>query len=42
MVAEVTNRSSRRWYDYITSLLAILGGFFTVVQLVDRGLGALF
>lgn len=27
--------SSRPWYDYLTSLLAIVGGTFTVVGLVD-------
>lgn len=25
----------RRWYDFITSLCAIIGGTFTVVGLVD-------
>lgn len=31
---------TRRWYDYITSLMAILGGTFTVVGMVEAGLRA--
>lgn len=41
-VAVVTNRGSTRWYDFVTNLLAILGGTFTTVQLVERTAGALF
>jgi hypothetical protein len=31
---------TRRWYDYITSLMAILGGTFTVVGMLDSGIRA--
>jgi len=41
-VARVSNQGSTRWYDFITNLLAILGGTFTVVKLVERTTGALF
>lgn len=34
MAVVVTNKG-RRWYDFITSLCAIIGGTFTVVGLVD-------
>lgn len=29
--------SSRRWYDYLTSLMAIIGGMFTVVGMLESG-----
>ena len=28
-------RTSRHWYDYLTSLMAIIGGTFTVVGLLE-------
>lgn len=31
-------RESRPWYDYITSLMAIVGGTFTVVGFVEAGI----
>lgn len=31
-------RVSRRWYDYITSLMAIVGGTFTVVGFFESGI----
>ena len=31
-------RESRHWYDYITSLMAIVGGTFTVVGFVEAGI----
>lgn len=31
-------RQSRPWYDYITSLMAIIGGTFTVVGFVEAGI----
>jgi len=34
MAVVVTNKG-RRWYDFITSLCAIIGGTFTVVGLID-------
>jgi hypothetical protein len=34
MAVVVTNKG-RRWYDFITSLCAIIGGTFTVVGLLD-------
>jgi thiol-disulfide isomerase/thioredoxin len=30
-------RSSRHWYDYVTSLMAIIGGTFTVVGMFESG-----
>jgi len=32
--------SSRRWYDYLTSLMAIIGGMFTVVGMLESGVHA--
>ena len=34
MAVVVTNKG-RRWYDFITSLCAIIGGTFTVVGILD-------
>ena len=42
MVARVTNKNATRWYDFITNLLAILGGAFTVVQLLERTTSVVF
>lgn len=42
MVAKVTNQGSTRWYDYVTNLLSIIGGAFTVVQLAERCASTLF
>ena len=39
MTALVSNRSAKRWYDSVTSLLSIIGGAFTVVSLLERGGG---
>jgi len=33
-------KSSRRWYEYITSLFAIIGGVFTIVGLVESTIHA--
>mmetsp|Transcript_11647 Transcript_11647/g.19778 ORF Transcript_11647/g.19778 Transcript_11647/m.19778 type:complete len:462 (+) Transcript_11647:1-1386(+) len=41
-MAVVVEKKGRHFYDYLTSLLAILGGTFTVVQLFDNTLYALF
>ena len=41
-MAVVVDRQGRAFYDYITSLLAILGGCFTVVNLLDNTLYAIF
>ena len=41
MTALVSNRSAKRWYDFVTSLLSIIGGAFTVVSLLERGAAAL-
>ena len=35
-MAVVVEDNGRRFYDYLTSLLAILGGTFTVVSLLDN------
>lgn len=32
--------TSRHWYDYLTSLMAIVGGTFTVVGMIEAGLQA--
>ena len=32
--------TSRHWYDYLTSLMAIVGGTFTVVGMLESGLQA--
>lgn len=32
--------SSRRWYDYLTSLMAIIGGMFTVFGMLESGVHA--
>ena len=34
-MAVVVSNKGRRWYDFITSLCAIIGGTFTVVGLID-------
>jgi len=31
---------SRSWYDYLTGILAIVGGAFTVVGMMDSGLSS--
>jgi Endoplasmic reticulum vesicle transporter len=33
-------KTSRRWYDYFTSLMAIVGGTFTVVGMLESGIYA--
>lgn len=32
---------SRHWYDYVTSLLAIIGGTFSIIGFLDVGLNSL-
>merc|ERR1712008_344993 len=34
-------KKSVKWYDYITSLMAIIGGTFTVVGFLESGIGIL-
>lgn len=34
MAVQIT-KEGRRWYDFITSLLSLLGGTFTVIGLVE-------
>lgn len=34
-------KSSKRWYDYVTSLMAIIGGTFTVVGFLEGGIRAI-
>ena len=34
------NSVSRHWYDYITSIMAIVGGTFTVVGLIESSLNS--
>jgi hypothetical protein len=33
-------KSSRRWYDYCTSIMAIVGGVFTVVGMIESSIDA--
>ena len=35
------SRESRTWYDYLTGVLALIGGAFTVIGLLDRSLSSL-
>lgn len=39
-IAVSYRKSSRKWYDYATSLFAIIGGVFTVVGLIESSLEA--
>lgn len=32
------HNNSQRWYEFLTKLCAIVGGFFTVMSLVDSGI----
>ena len=34
-MAVMTKREGRRWYDFITSVLSIIGGAVTVLGLID-------
>lgn len=31
---------NRCWYDYVTGVLAIVGGVFTVIGMMDRGMSS--
>lgn len=37
-IAVTYERTSKKWYDYITSLMAIVGGTFTVVGFLESGI----
>lgn len=37
-IAVSYNKKSRAWYDYFTSLMAIVGGTFTVVGMLESGI----
>jgi hypothetical protein len=39
-IAVSYRKTSRRWYDYLTSLMAIIGGTFTVVGMLESGINA--
>ena len=41
-MAVVVTSKGRRWYDFLTSLCAIIGGTFTVVGLLDTFLHKFF
>ena len=41
-MAVVVSNQGRRWYDFLTSLCAIIGGTFTVVGLLDSVLHKFF
>jgi hypothetical protein len=34
----VVEKEGRKWYDYLTSLCAIIGGTFTTLGLIDATL----
>jgi hypothetical protein len=38
----VVGKSGRKWYDYLTSLSAIIGGTFTTLGLIDAVLFKVF
>jgi len=42
MSVSVKRKAITSWYQFVTSLCAIIGGTFTVFQLVNSGLGVLF
>jgi Endoplasmic reticulum vesicle transporter len=37
-MAVVVEKKGRKWYDYLTSLCAIIGGTFTTLGLIDATL----
>uniref|UniRef100_A0A7S2ELW4 Thioredoxin domain-containing protein n=1 Tax=Trieres chinensis TaxID=1514140 RepID=A0A7S2ELW4_TRICV len=39
-IAVSFRKKSRRWYDYLTSLMAIVGGTFTIFGILESGVGA--
>ena len=41
-MAVVINRKGRRWYEFVTSVCALIGGTFTVVGLLSSFLGVVF
>uniref|UniRef100_A0A7S1FM79 Thioredoxin domain-containing protein n=1 Tax=Corethron hystrix TaxID=216773 RepID=A0A7S1FM79_9STRA len=41
-MAVVITREGRKWYDYLTSLFAIIGGTFTTLGLIDATLYKMF
>ena len=41
-VSVVVTKEGRRWYDYLTSLCAIIGGTFTTLGLIDATLYRVF
>lgn len=41
-MAVVVEKSQRKWYDYLTSLCAIIGGTFTTLGLIDAVLYKVF
>ena len=38
----VIQRKGKRWYEFITSICAIIGGTFTVISLLNGFLGVIF
>jgi hypothetical protein len=41
-MAAVINRKGKRWYEFVTSVCALIGGTFTVVGLISSFLGVVF
>ena len=39
-IAVTYRTTSRRWYDYCTSIMAIIGGVFTVVGMIESSIHA--
>ena len=33
--------TSRHWYEYITSVMALVGGTFTIIGLIETSMGAI-
>ena len=42
MSVNLVKETDKRWYDYITSLLAIIGGTYTTLGLINRTLLGIF
>jgi len=42
MSVSVKRKSTSTWYQFVTSICALIGGTFTVFQLVNSGLGVVF
>jgi Endoplasmic reticulum vesicle transporter len=41
-MAVVIKRKGKRWYEFVTSICALIGGTFTVMGLLSSFLGVIF